>query len=106
LEQLLAGGYANDHLTTQDIAVTPIFPAQCRLDLTELPSDLQPIQELFGGSSGVNLRGVMGFVIAYEDVNRNGMLDLVTSASPGYKAEYRRQSSSSMRVPNRVGRVT
>jgi hypothetical protein len=78
------GGYADDHRTTQDIAVTPKFPAKFQLDLTELPSDLQPFQELFGGSPSVNLRGVAGFVVAYEDVNRNGKLDLVTSSSPGF----------------------
>jgi hypothetical protein len=80
------GGYADDSLTTQDIAVTPKFPAQFQLDLSELPNNLQPFQELFGAPPGasLNLSGVGGQVIAYEDLNHNGKLDMVTSSAPGF----------------------
>jgi hypothetical protein len=78
------GGYGDDHRTAQDIAVTPVFPTDFQLDLAELPNDLQPFHQLFGGSPSVNLRAVAGFVVVYEDLNRNGKLDLVTSSSPGF----------------------
>jgi hypothetical protein len=80
------GGYADDSRTTQDIAVTPKFPADFQLDLNELPSNLQSFREMFGvpGGASVNLSGVGGYVVAYEDLNHNGKLDLVTSAAPGF----------------------
>jgi len=80
------GGYADDSLATQDIAVTPKFPAQFQLDLSELPKNLQPFQELFGAPPGasLDLSGVGGQVVAYEDLNHDGKLDLVTSSAPGF----------------------
>jgi|HubBroStandDraft_2_1064218.scaffolds.fasta_scaffold23999_4 hypothetical protein len=80
------GGYADDSRTTQDIAVTPKFPAEFQLDLSELPNNLQPFQEMFGAPAGANLdlRGAAGYVVAYEDLNHNGKLDLVAASAPGF----------------------
>jgi hypothetical protein len=83
-QALADGGYAADRRTTQDIAVTPVFPAQFQLDLSELPPDLQPFGELFGTTGDVDLRGVAGHVVAYEDKNHDGTLDLVTGSAGAF----------------------
>lgn len=83
-QELADGGYADDHRTTQDVAVSPVFPARFTVALSQFPPVLQPIQELFGAAPSVALRGVAGFVLAYEDLNHNGQLDLVTAASSGF----------------------
>jgi hypothetical protein len=78
------GSYATDHRTSQDIKVTSAFPVSFALKLADLPTDLQPFSELFGSTGKVDLRGTAGFVIAYEDTNENGKLDLVTASSGAF----------------------
>ena len=78
------GGYATDHRTSQDIQVTPVFPVSFELKLAALPTDLQSFAELFGATGDVDLRGTTGFVIAYEDTNHDGKLDLVGPSAAAY----------------------
>ena len=78
------GSYATDHRTSQDIEVTSVFPVSFALKLAELPTDLQTFAQLFGANGNVDLRGTAGFVVAYEDTNRDGKLDLVTASSGAY----------------------
>jgi hypothetical protein len=56
----------------EDIAVTPVFPAQFHIDLTQLP----PREAMFGAG------GAIGGIVAYEDLNNNGKLDLVDPNAP------------------------
>jgi hypothetical protein len=58
--------------TAEDIAVTPAFPAQYQLDVTELPPP-----EAMSTFPGTSLRFAYGSIVAYEDTNRNGKLDLI-----------------------------
>ena len=54
----------------EDVAVTPVFPSQFHLEITQLPPT-----ESFFTDSPIHMAG--GSLVAYEDTNHNGKLDLV-----------------------------
>lgn len=60
----------------EDLPVQPVFPSQFKLALTAPPPDdaLFPAK-IAGGAT--DLKAAYGFVVAYEDRNQNGKLDLV-----------------------------
>lgn len=60
----------------EDVAVIPVFPAQFRLDITQLPPT-----ESFSPDAPIHLAG--GSIVAYEDTNHNGKLDLVDPDAVG-----------------------
>lgn len=63
----------------QDVAVTPQFPAGFTVNLTMPPPTSAMIDSKVQG-----LRIAYGAVIAYEDRNHNGQLDLVDPSAPNY----------------------
>lgn len=70
-QPLADGGRSRGYATAQDVAVTTSFPASFTLKLTdtELPPEVTPLAP--------GLRSTAGMVVAYEDTNGDGKLDLV-----------------------------
>jgi hypothetical protein len=61
----------------EDIPVTPVFPAQFQLALTEPP----PSDAMNDGWNGAAIVA-FGSIVAYEDLNNNGKLDLIDPNAP------------------------
>ena len=57
----------------EDLPVQPVFPSNFVIQLEEPP----PPAAILSGNQGLTFQVAMGFVVAYEDVNGNGKLDLV-----------------------------
>lgn len=57
----------------EDLPVQPVFPSNFVIQLNEPP----PQAALLTGNQGLSFQVAMGFVVAYEDLNGNGKLDLV-----------------------------
>jgi len=84
------GGYS----VAQDIPVTPVFPAKFHLELSDPPpatamahgtpgrdaSDLKSSRDTWPADFGV----AIGSVVAYEDTNGNGKLDLVDQSATAF----------------------
>jgi hypothetical protein len=73
-----SSGTSTELRVARDVAVTPVFPAQFELDLTE-PPPAEALNTIMGNSS---LKYAYGSIVAYEDVNKNGTLDLVDPNAP------------------------
>lgn len=58
--------------TSEDVPVTPQFPSQFELNLTRLPPP-----EAMDHTSFAGIAAAVGAIVAYEDTNYNGRLDLV-----------------------------
>jgi hypothetical protein len=56
----------------EDLPVQPVFPSNFVIQLDEPPPE-----RALAGNQGLSFQVAMGFVVAYEDLNGNGKLDLV-----------------------------
>ncbi|HXN32682.1 MAG TPA: hypothetical protein VN894_12505, partial [Polyangiaceae bacterium] len=57
----------------EDLPVQPVFPSNFVIQLNEPP----PPGAFLTSNQGLTFQVAMGFVVAYEDLNGNGKLDLV-----------------------------
>jgi hypothetical protein len=57
----------------EDLPVQPVFPSNFVIQLDEPP----PAGALLANNQGLSFQAAIGFVVAYEDLNGNGKLDLV-----------------------------
>jgi hypothetical protein len=81
-------------LVATSVAVTPNFPSSFSLDLTDLPPDsvMFDISNIECGAppcdkpdaAPLHQRIALATLVVYEDVNRNGQLDLVPPGAPAY----------------------
>jgi hypothetical protein len=65
--------YGPSYNVAEDLPVQPAFPSEFVIQLNEPP----PPAALPAGNQGLSFQVAMGFVVAYEDLNGNGKLDLV-----------------------------
>jgi hypothetical protein len=89
--------------STHDVEVVAVFPSRFRLELRDPPpaaamseapfeatddAHADPTEDAVGGRSRPATRGAPGYryavgtIVAYEDLNGNGQLDLITADSP------------------------
>jgi hypothetical protein len=76
---------AKEFMTTQDVEATPVFPSKFRIDLTDPPPASVTIHSQDDPRSlppGAAL--AVATLIAYEDRNGNGQLDLVGNDDPAF----------------------
>ncbi len=74
-----AGGNSGSYSVAQDVAVQPVFPSQFSLELVAPPPESALMTDPKGNpdaSSSTDFRMAIGGIVAYEDLNGNGMLDL------------------------------
>jgi hypothetical protein len=81
-------------VASTSVAVKPTFPSSFSLDLTDVPPDsmMFDIANINCGAPPcdrpdappLHLRIALGALVVYEDVNRNGKLDLVAPGAPAY----------------------
>jgi hypothetical protein len=57
----------------QDVAVSAQLPSNFRLDLTQLP----PPEAMYRDPDYPSVRSAFGTIVAYQDLNNNGQLDLI-----------------------------
>lgn len=79
------GGYSS----AQDISVTPVFPSKFHLELSDPPPATAMAHAAAGGGDGretwpADVGVALGSVVAYEDVNGNGKLDLVDQSATAF----------------------
>ena len=61
-----------------DLPVQPVFPSEFKIDLVEPP----PLDMFVPVNDSPGFKAAYGALVAYEDVNKNGTLDLVDGSSP------------------------
>ncbi len=91
------GTYKTSREVSADVAIQSQIPASFGLDITTRPAETLPALEFRAADPNADLsalvqpsdeltrlRTAIGVVVAYEDLNHNGQLDLVTVLSPAY----------------------
>jgi hypothetical protein len=63
-----------------DLPVQPVFPSEFKIELTEPP----PMEMFADVNNSPGFHAAVGALIAYEDINQNGKLDLVDGVSPAF----------------------
>jgi hypothetical protein len=70
----------NGYKQAIDLPVQPVFPADFKIDLTQAP----PLEMFDAVNDAPAFKLAHGALVAYEDVNQNGRLDLVDGSSPAF----------------------